>query len=195
MRPSTILLTALTVVFGAATIVLAVLIGPGDRAGFAEVLRLGLLVTVGFGSAVVISVTNRRRRDRLQGESDANPGVVFVNAHATSSTAAELAAWTPGLRIRFPCDLGFGRDGLTSWASRTATTGIPIATRDEIAGFDVFDQRTPLGSTSRWGIAIHLAPRTTGPGTVRLWIVDGEQYQDEYAMRRTISRIEAALGR
>jgi hypothetical protein len=195
MRPSTILLTALTVAFGAATIVLAVLAGPGNAAGLAQVLRVGGLVTLGFGVSLVLTLVNRRRRRRLRREADAHPGTVFVNAHATGSTVADLAAWSPGLQLRFPCDLGFDRNGVSSWSSGDADEGVPIASRQEITGFDVFDERTPLGSTSRWGIAIRLAPRTTGPGTVRLWLIDDQTDQDEYTMRRTISRIEAALGR
>jgi hypothetical protein len=194
MRPSTILLTAFTILFGATTIVLAVSVGPRDTGSFVEVLRLGGLVTIGFGAATALTVINRRRRDRLQNESRANPGTAFINARATDSTVADLEAWSPGLEIRFPCDLGFDRAGMTSWSSRHSKKGKQIATRQEITGFDVFDERTPLGSTSRWGIAITPAPRAAGSVTVRLWSIDEQRNQDEYAMRRTISRIESALG-
>jgi hypothetical protein len=44
VRPPTILLTVLTAVFGAATIVLAVRVGPGNALGFVQVLRVGTLI-------------------------------------------------------------------------------------------------------------------------------------------------------
>ncbi|MBT2503776.1 hypothetical protein [Curtobacterium sp. ISL-83] len=194
VRPSTILLTTLTVVFAAATIVLAVLVGPGNPDGLVQVLRLGGIVTIGFGAGLAISVVNHRRRDRLQRETEANPGAVFVEAHATDSTLAELEAWSPGLGPRFPCDLGFDRNGLRTWSRRGEREGVLIATRPEITGFEVFDEQIPLGSTLRWGIAVRLAPRAAGPGFVRLWMIDGQPNHDEYAMRRTIPRIESALG-
>ncbi|MBM7475928.1 hypothetical protein [Curtobacterium herbarum] len=71
---------------------------------------------------------------------------------------------------------------------------LPIATRQEIVGFDVFDEPSPLGSTKLYGIAISLTPREAGPATVHLWMSDAQQHQDEYAMRRTIATIEKALG-
>jgi hypothetical protein len=194
VRPSTILPTLLTVVSGVATVVLAVLVGPGDEPGFVQVLRLGGLVTVGFGGALVITVTNRRRRDRLRAETEADPDTVFVEAHARDWSAAELQTWSAGLPVRFPCDLGFDRDGMTA-RTRRGGHRVLVATAREVLGFDVFDEPTPLGSTSRWGIAIHLAPRAAGPATLHLWLIDGQPNQDEYAMRRTIARIEAALGR
>lgn len=195
MRPSTILLAVLTVLSGVATIVLAVRIGPGGGLGFAEVLRLGGVVTLGFGTALAVTVGNRRRRDRLRTETESSPGTVFVEAHARGRSSAELEAWSPRTAVRFPCDLGFDRDGMTARPRRGGGRGVHVATADEVLGFDVFDDRTPLGSTSRWGIAIRLAPRAAGPTTVHVWINDGQPNQDEYAMRRTIARIEAALGR
>ncbi|NII40267.1 hypothetical protein E9228_000903 [Curtobacterium flaccumfaciens] len=194
MRPSTILLTVLTSVFGAATLVLAVLVGTGDTQALLQVLRLGGLVTTGFAAGLVITVTNRRRRERLQRKSDASPGTFFVNAHPTGSTYDELDAWRPDLRVWFPCDLGFDRSGMTAWPDEGGGGGVLIATRQEISGFDVFGDPTPLGSTNRWGIAISLARRETGPTTVHLWTLDEQQNHDEYAMRRTIARIETALG-
>lgn len=194
MRPSTIILLSLTILFAAGTAILAVFVGPSNTGGFIQVLRVGALVTCGFGAACLISVVNRRRRDRLKSESDAHPGVFFVNAHAADLTAAELSAWSPGLTVYFPCDLGFDTTGITSWSSRNGTTGTQISERKEITGFDVFDQRTPLGSSSRYGIVIHFAPRTAGPGTVHLWAIDGQPNQDEYTMRQLIARINAALG-
>jgi hypothetical protein len=104
-RPSTILLAVLTGVFGAATIVLALLIGTGDTRTLFQVLRLGGLVTFGFAAGLVITVTNRRRREHLQRKSDASPGTFFVNAHPTDRTYDELDAWRPDLRVWFPCDL------------------------------------------------------------------------------------------
>jgi hypothetical protein len=195
MRPSTIILASLTILFAAATTVVAVLVRPDHAEGFLEVLRVGGFATIAFGAACVIGVINRRRRSRLKSEGEAHPGIVFVNAHATDSTAAELATWSPGVAVRFPCDLGFDRNGVTSWTRRDDTTGTPIAGRKDISGFDVFDQRTPLGSSSRWGIVLHLAPRDAGPAAVHLWVNDGQANQDEYTMHRTISRIKAALGK
>ncbi|WP_267419657.1 MULTISPECIES: hypothetical protein [unclassified Curtobacterium] len=194
MRPSTVLLTCLTAVFGIATIVLAVRVSTAGVEEVLQVLRLGGIVTVGFGAALLITVVNRRRRDRLRTASEAHPGTLFVNAHSTGSTAAELAAWSPGLRVAFPCDLGFDTNGLTSWPTRAGEEGTLIATRREISGFDVFDEPTPLGSTSRWGIAVRLTSSTAGSGRVHLWLLDGEPYADEFAMRATIARIESALG-
>jgi len=115
-------------------------------------------------------------------------------AHATESTAADLSAWSPTLRVWFPCDLGFDRTGITSWSTRGDGQGTPIALRSEVLGFDVFSEPTPHGVAYRWGIVVHLAPRTSGPGRVRLWAADEQPAQDEYAMRRTIRRIESALG-
>lgn len=195
VRPSTILLAVLTLLSAVATIVGAVLVGPGDGLGFVQVLRLGGIVTVVLAAVLGITVGNRRRRDRLRTETEANPGAVFVEAHARGRSSAELEAWSPGIGIGFPCDLGFDRDGMTARPRRGGGRGVLVATPAEVLGFDVFDERTSLGSTSRWGIAIRLAPRTTGPATVHVWINDGQPDQDEYAMRRTIARIETALGR
>jgi hypothetical protein len=72
--------------------------------------------------------------------------------------------------------------------------GTWIIARDEILGFEVFGEATALGSTSRWGIAIRLAARTTGPGMVHFWMIDGQRNQDEYTMRQTVARIESVLG-
>lgn len=193
MRPATILLAALTGVFGAATIVLVILVGTDDTEALLRVLRLGGLVTIGFGTGLVVTVTNRRRRARLQHKSVASPGTFFVNAHPTDPTLDELGAWRPDLRVRFPCDLGFDRNGVTAWPDDGSGAGIPIATRQEVTGLDVFDEPTPRGLVSRWGIAISLAPREVGPASVHLWMLDEQQNHDEYAMRRTISRIEKSL--
>ncbi|TCL87829.1 hypothetical protein EDF31_102538 [Curtobacterium sp. PhB142] len=195
MRPSTILLAAITVVFGAATIVLAVLIGNDEGRALTTELRLGILITFGFGVACVTTEINHRRRARLQQKAEIHPGTAFVTAHATDTTAADLAAWSPRLRIWFPCDLGFDRTGITSWSTRNDGRGTPIALRSEVLGFDVFSEPTPRGVAYRWGIVVHLAARTSGPGAVHLWVADDQPAQDEYAMRRTISRIESALGR
>lgn len=194
MRPSTILLATFTALFGVATIVLALLVGTGDMEVLFQVLRLGGLVTVGFAAGLVITVTNRRRRERLQRKSDTSPGTFFVNAHPTDTTYGELDAWRPALRVFFPCDLGFDRNGITAWPDEGSGPGVPIATRQEVTGFDVFSAPTPLGSTNLYGIAISLAPREAGPATVHLWMLDEQQNHDEYAMRQTISRIEQALG-
>jgi hypothetical protein len=194
MRPSTILLAVFTVVFGAATVVLAVLIGTDEARALSTELRLGILVTLGFGVACVTTEVNHRRRARLRHKAETHPGTAFVTAHATETTAADLAAWNPRLRIRFPCDLGFDRTGITVWSTRPDTRGTPIALRSEVLGFDVFSEPTPRGVAFRWGIVVHLAPRTRGPGAVRLWVADDQPAQDEYAMRRTIRRIESALG-
>jgi hypothetical protein len=194
MRPSTILLTALTSVFGAATIVLALLVGTGDMEVLFQVLRLGGLVTIGFAGGLVVTVTNRRRRERLQQKSVASPGTFFVNAHPTDTTYDELDAWRPALRVFFPCDLGFDRNGITAWPDEGGRPGISIAERQEVTGFEVFDEPTPRGVAFRWGIAISLASREAGPATVHLWMSDEQQHQDEYAMRRTIAKIEKALG-
>ncbi|MDN4649305.1 hypothetical protein [Curtobacterium sp. PsM8] len=194
MRPSTILLATFTALFGVATIVLALLVGTGDMEVLFQVLRLGGLVTVGFAAGLVITVTNRRRRERLQRKSDTSPGTFFVNAHPTDTTYDELDAWRPALRVFFPCDLGFDRNGITAWPDEGSGPGVPIATRQEVTGFDVFSAPTPLGSTNLYGIAISLAPREAGPATVHLWMLDEQQNHDEYAMRQTISRIEHALG-
>ncbi|PZE56990.1 hypothetical protein DEJ33_12725 [Curtobacterium sp. MCPF17_047] len=198
MRPSTILLALLTGVFGAATIVLALLVGTDDTQVLLQVLRLGGLVTIGFGAGLVITVGNRRRRERLQRKSEVSPGTFFVDAYPTGSTYDELDAWRPGLRVWFPCDLGFDRNGITAWPDDGGGAGIPIATRQEVTGLEVFSDGTPLGSTNRWGIAIALAPseavsRDAGTATVHLWMLDDQQNHDEYAMRRTISKIETAL--
>jgi hypothetical protein len=195
VRPSTILLAAITVVFGAATIVLAVLIGTDEERALSTELRLGILITFGFGVACVTTEVNHRRRARLQQKAETHPGTVFVTAHATESTAADLTAWSPRLRVWFPCDLGFDRTGITSWSTRNDGQGTPIALRSEVLGFDVFSEPTPRGVAYQWGIVVRLAPRTSGPGAVHLWVADDQPAQDEYAMRRTISRIESALGR
>lgn len=196
MRRSTILLTAFTATFGVATIVLAIAVGTGSGGELAviQVLRLGGLTTVGFGAGLFISVANRRRRDRLRTATEAHPGTVFVSAHDTPSTAGELAAWRPGLRLRFPCDLGFDPDGMTSWPTHKGEEQARIASRREITGFDVFSAQTPLGSTNRYGVAVQLTSSTGSSGNVHLWLLDGQQYADEFAMRKTIARIEAALG-
>ena len=118
----------------------------------------------------------------------------FVTAHATEATAADLSAWSPRLRVWFPCDLGFDRRGITSWSTRDDGRSTPIALRSEVLGFDVFSEPTPHGVAHRWGIVVHLAPRSSGPGAVHLWVADDQPAQDEYAMRRMIRRIESALG-
>lgn len=194
MRPSTILLAAITVAFGVATIVLAVLIGADGGRALSTELRLGILVTFGFGVACVTTEVNHRRRARLRHKAETHPGIAFVTAHATESTAADLAAWSPRLRVWFPCDLGFDRTGISSWSTRNDGQGTPIALRSEVVGFDVFSEPTPRGVAYRWGIVVRLAPRTSGPGAVHLWVADDQPAQDEYAMRRTIRRIESALG-
>lgn len=194
MRPSTILLATFTALFGVATIVLALLVGTGDMEVLFQVLRLGGLVTVGFAAGLVITVTNRRRRERLQQKSVASPGTFFVNARPTDTTYGELDAWRPALRVFFPCDLGFDRNGITAWPDEGSGPAIPIATRQEVTGFDVFDEPTPRGVAFRWGIAVSLTPREAGPATVHLWMSDEQPHQDEYAMRRTITKIEKALG-
>ncbi|WP_156463520.1 hypothetical protein [Curtobacterium sp. Leaf183] len=194
VRPSTILLAAITVVFGAATIVLAVLIGTDEGRALSTELRLGMLITFGFGVACVTTEVNHRRRARLRQKAETHPGTVFVTAHATESTATDLTAWNPRLRVWFPCDLGFDRTGITHWSTRNDGHGTPIALRSEVLGFDVFREPTPRGVAYRWGIVVRLAPRTSVPGAVRMWVADDQPAQDEYAMRRTISRIESALG-
>lgn len=194
MRPPTILLAAITVVFGVATIVLAVLIGTGEERALSTELRLGILVTLGFGVACVTTEVDHRRQARLRQKVEAHPGTAFVTAHATEATAGDLSAWNPTLRVRFPCDLGFDRTGITSWSTRNDGHGTPIALRSEVLGFEVFSEPTPRGVAYRWGIVVHLAPRTSAPGAVHLWVADDQPAQDEYAMRRTISRIESALG-
>lgn len=194
VRPSTILLAAITVVFGAATIVLAVVIGIDEGRALSTEFRLGILITFGFGVACVTTEVSHRRRARLQQKAETHPGTVFVTAHATESTAADLTAWSPRLRVWFPCDLGFDRTGITSWSTRNDGQGTQIALRSEVLGFDVFREPTPRGVAYRWGIVVRLAPRTLGPGAIRLWVADDQPAQDEYAMRRTISRIESALG-
>lgn len=194
VRTSTIVLAAVTVVSGVATIVLAVLIGTdGERAQSVE-LRLGVLITFFFGVACVSTEVNHRRLARLRRKTETHPGTAFVTAHATDATANDLSAWSPSLRVRFPCDLGFDRTGITSWPTHGDEYGTPIALRSEVLGFDVFSEPTPRGVAYRWGIVVHLAPRTSGPGAVRLWVADDQPAQDEYAMRRTIRRIESALG-
>jgi len=194
VRPSTVLLAAITVVFGVATIVCAVLIGTDGGRALSTELRLGILVTFGFGVACVTTEVNHRRRARLRQKTETHPGTAFVTAHATEATAADLSAWSPSLRVWFPCDLGFDRTGITSWSTRNDGHGTPIALRSEVLGFDVFHEPTPRGVAYRWGIVVHLAPRTSGPGAVHLWVADDQPAQDEYAMRRTISRLESALG-
>lgn len=193
MRPSTILLAAITAVFGVATIVLAVLIGTDAEQALSTELRLGILVTFGFAVACVTTEVNHRRRARLRHKAETHPGTAFVTAHATETTVADLAAWNPRLRIWFPCDLGFDRTGITVWSTSPDGQGTPIALRAEVRGFDVFREPTPRGVAFRWGIVVHLAPRTRGPGAVRLWVADDRPAQDEYATRRTIRRIESAL--
>ncbi|PZO60200.1 MAG: hypothetical protein DI639_05345 [Leifsonia xyli] len=145
MRPSTIVLAAITVVFGAATIVLAVLIGTDEGRALSTELRLSILITFGFGVACVTTEVNHRRRARLQQKAEIHPGTAFVTAHATESTAADLAAWSPRLRVWFPCDLGFDRTGITSWSTRNDGQGTPTAHRSEVLGFDVFSEPTPRG--------------------------------------------------
>ena len=194
MRPSTIILAVLTVVFGVGTVVLLVRFGPGDTGPFLTTLRLGGLVTVGFGAACVIGVVNRRRGERIRDRETAHPGVAFVSARPARSAGRDLAAWSPGVSVRFPCDLAFDPSGVAVWDRRTDERTATIASRREILGFDVFDDTTPLGSTSHWGIAMRLAPRSARPATIHLWIGDEQTQQYEYAMRRTITRIERALG-
>ncbi|WP_141718959.1 hypothetical protein [Curtobacterium sp. ER1/6] len=193
MRPSTILLAAVTVVSGAATIVFAVLIGTDEGRGLSVELRLGILITFGFGVACVTTEGTHRRRARLRQKAETHPDTAFVTAHETETTAADLSAWSPTLRVRFPCDLGFDGTGITSWSTRGGEQRTPIALRSEVLGFDVFSEPTPRGVAYRWGIVVHLAPRTSGAGAVHLWVVDDQPAQDEYAMRRTIRRIESAL--
>lgn len=194
MRPSTILLAVITVVFGVATIVLAVLIGTDGGRALSTELRLGIFITFGFGVACVTTEVNFRRRERLRKKAETHPGTAFVTAHATEATAADLSAWSPRLRVSFPCDLGFDRRGITSWSTRDDGRSTPIALRSEVLGFDVFSEPTPHGVAHRWGIVVHLAPRSSGPGAVHLWVADDQPAQDEYAMRRMIRRIESALG-
>ena len=194
MRPSTILLAAVTVVFGVATIAVAVLIGTDGGRALSTELRLGILITFVFGVACFTTEVNHRRRARLRQKAETHPGTAFVTAHATETTVADLSAWSPRLRVSFPCDLGFDRTGITSWSTRNDGQGTPIALRSEVLGFDVFSEPTPRGVAYRWGIVVHLAPRTLGPGVVHLWVADDQPAQDEYAMRRTISRIASALG-
>jgi hypothetical protein len=194
VRPSTIFLAAITVVFGVATIVLAVLIGTDSGGALSTELRLGILITFVFGLACVTTEVNHRRRARLRRKAEAHPATAFVTAQATDTTAADLAVWNPRLRIWFPCDLGFDRTGITSWSTGNDEQGTPIAPRSEVLGFDVFREPTPRGVAYRWGIVVHLAPRTLGPGAVHLWVADDQPAQDAYALRRPINRIEAALG-
>ncbi len=166
-----------TVVSGVATIVLAVLIGTDGERESVE-LRLGVLIT------------RRRLRQhrglaRLRRKTETHPGTAFVTAHATDATANDLSAWSPSLRVRFPCDLGFDRTGragrrtVTSTGHRSPSGRRCSASTSSASAPSRTDRRPPR--------AQDIGARSGPPGR-------RPPAQDEYAMRRTIRRIESALG-
>lgn len=194
VRPTTILLAAITAVFGGASIIFAVLIGTDQGPALSTELSLGILITLGLGVACVATGVNHRRLARLRLASGTHPDIAFVTAHAADSTAIDFQAWSPGLRVQFPCELGFDRTGMTEWSTSAVEQGTLIVARSEMLGFDLFSEPTPRSVAVRWGIRLRLAPRAHGPGVVHLWVADDQPAQDEYAMRQTIRRIESALG-